>query len=394
MFKAAWTIAKKEFHHFFGDKRLFFSVVVLPGLIMYLMYTFMGQFFTSAFTSDEKYVPVFYCVDAPESAKAIFDNMDCTVTYMDADTDIEPYVTMISDKALDLLIVYSPNFDEEVAAYDATSGVKAPQIEVYYNSSNTESSTYYNVVSELYAGYEATMTNKFDLNGDVSKQYDQATDEDMFASVMGGLIPMLLIMMMTSSCMSLTGDAIAGEKERGTIATLLATPVSRTSIAIGKILSISLMALMSAAVTCTALMASLPKLVAGMGDVNIANMLGVTDYIVLFAVVITTQLMIVSIFSVISAIAKTIKEAGGYSTPIYIVSMLVAMYAGYIGARKNLYMFTIPIYNSAMILTEMFGSGYEIAQVGLTCATNVLIAVICVYILTRLFNSEKVMFSK
>ena len=394
MFKSAWTIAKKEFHHFFGDKRLFFSVVILPGLIMYLMYTFMGQFFTSAFTSDEKYVPVFYCVDAPESAKAIFDNMDCVVDYMDADTDIAPYVTMIGDKALDLLIVYSPNFDEEVAEYEATSGMKAPQIEIYYNSSNKESSTYYGAVSELYAGYEATMTNKFDVNADINKQYDLATDEDMFASILGGMIPMLLIMMMTSSCMSLTGDAIAGEKERGTIATLLATPVSRTSIAIGKILSISLMALMSAAVTCTALMASLPKLVAGLGDINIANMLGVSDYVVLFAVVITTQLMIVSIFSVISALAKSIKEAGGYSTPIYIVSMLVAMYAGYMGARKNLYMFTIPIYNSAMILTEMFGEGYELAQVGVACATNLAISAICVYILTKLFNSEKVMFSK
>jgi len=394
MFKSAWTIAKKEFHHFFGDKRLFFSVVILPGLIMYLMYTFMGQFFTSAFTSDEKYVPVFYCVDAPESAKAIFDNMDCVVDYMDADTDIAPYVTMIGDKALDLLIVYSPNFDEEVAEYEATSGMKAPQIEIYYNSSNKESSTYYGAVSELYAGYEATMTNKFDVNADINKQYDLATDEDMFASILGGMIPMLLIMMMTSSCMSLTGDAIAGEKERGTIATLLATPVSRTSIAIGKILSISLMALMSAAVTCTALMASLPKLGAGLGDINIANMLGVSDYVVLFAVVITTQLMIVSIFSVISALAKSIKEAGGYSTPIYIVSMLVAMYAGYMGARKNLYMFTIPIYNSAMILTEMFGEGYELAQVGVACATNLAISAICVYILTKLFNSEKVMFSK
>lgn len=394
MLKSAWTIAKKEFHHFFGDKRLFFSVVILPGLIMYLMYTFMGQFFTSAFTSDEAYVPVFYCVDAPESARSIFDNMDCTVTYMDADTDIEPYVTMISDKALDLLIVYSHDFDSEVAAYDAASGAKAPQIEVYYNSSSTESSTYYNMISEIYAGYEATMTNKFDINSDITKQYDMATDEDMFASIMGGMIPMLLIMMMTSSCMSLTGDAIAGEKERGTIATLLATPVARTSIAIGKILSISVMALLSASVTCTALMASLPKLVAGLGDVSMTDMLGVTDYLVLLAVVVTTQLMIVSIFSVISAIAKTIKEAGGYSTPIYIISMLVAMYAGYMGARKNLYMFTIPIYNSAMILTEMFGSGYDLLQVGITCGTNIVIALICVYILTRLFNSEKVMFSK
>ncbi len=313
---------------------------------------------------------------------------------MDAGTEIAEYIEMVELKALDLLIVYSPDFDAEVAAYDASSGTKAPQIEVYYNSSNTESSTYYNVVSELYAGYEATMTNKFDVNGDMNKQYDLATEEDMFASILGGLIPMLLIMMMISSCMSLTGDAIAGEKERGTIATLLATPVSRTSIAIGKILSISVMALMSAAVTCAALMASLPKLVAGMGDVSIANMLGVTDYVVLFAVVITTQLMIVSIFSVISAVAKTIKEAGGYSTPIYIVSILVAVYAGYMGARKNLYMFTIPIYNSAMILTEMFGAGYELVQVGVTCAANLMISMICVFILTRLFNSEKVMFSK
>ena len=57
-------------------------------------------------------------------------------------------------------------------------------------------------------------------------------------------------------------------------------------------------------------------------------------------------------------------------------------------------MFTIPIYNSAMILTELFKGGYSGADVAVTVASNLVITAICVYILTRLFNSEKVMFSK
>ena len=394
MFKTAWTIAKKEFKRFFGDRRMLFSVVILPGLLMYVIYSFMGSFMQNAFTTDEKYVPVIYAVNAPESAKLILGSMDMAVSYFDKDADIEGYKELLADKGLDLLIVYPDNFDEEVAAYDASSGTAAPAIEIFYNSAKTESDDYYKMILNVYDSYEAMMINKFDINSDATVRYDMASEQDSFAAVLGGIVPMLLIMMMVSSCMSITGDAIAGEKERGTIATLLVTPVSRSGIALGKIFSVCAIAILSACVTFAALMASVPKLVGGLIDINLFELFTIGDYVTVLFVVISTELMIASVFAVLSGLAKTIKEAGGYATPIYILSIVVSMYAGYAGAKTNLYMFTIPIYNSAMILTELFKGGYSGADVAVTVASNLVITAICVYILTRLFNSEKVMFSK
>jgi sodium transport system permease protein len=71
---------------------------------------------------------------------------------------------------------------------------------------------------------------------------------------------MLIIMFLFSGAMSIGPDSIAGEKERGTIATLLVTPVKRSEIAIGKVMSLSIISLFSATSSFIGIMLSLPKL--------------------------------------------------------------------------------------------------------------------------------------
>ena len=54
-FKAAITVFKKEMKRFFGDKRLCFGTIFLPGLLIFVMYTLMGVFISGAFTPDKSY---------------------------------------------------------------------------------------------------------------------------------------------------------------------------------------------------------------------------------------------------------------------------------------------------------------------------------------------------
>ena len=113
------------------------------------------------------------------------------------------------------------------------------------------------------------------------------------------LLPFLIIVLLFSSCLSIASESIAGEKERGTIATLLITPVKRSSIALGKIFAISVTAFVGAIANFIGLVAALPKLVAG---ANLSmSMYNVGSYVGLLLIIATIIIIAINIIIPIMA---------------------------------------------------------------------------------------------
>ena len=139
--------------------------------------------------------------------------------------------------------------------------------------------------------------------------YDLATAEDTAGSFFAMMMPLLLMMFLYSGCAAVAPESIAGEKERGTIATMLITPIRRSDIAMGKILALAIIAMISAASSTIGAVLSLPKIMGGVTDEVNASIYGVKEYLLLSAVILSTVLVLVTAISVISAYAKTIKEA-------------------------------------------------------------------------------------
>ena len=107
------------------------------------------------------------------------------------------------------------------------------------------------------------MANKFDVNRADSKAdtFDMADDKDSTAQLFSSMLPFLLLIFLYSGCISVAPESIAGEKERGTIASLLITPVKRSHIALGKIAALSIIALLSGASSAIGTIASVPNLI-------------------------------------------------------------------------------------------------------------------------------------
>ena len=68
------TIMKKEFTRFFTDRRMVLTTVLMPGLMIYVLYSFMGSGLASQFETTEDYKASVYAVDLPESMRALEDN--------------------------------------------------------------------------------------------------------------------------------------------------------------------------------------------------------------------------------------------------------------------------------------------------------------------------------
>ncbi len=385
------TIIRKEFSKFFGDKRMVFTTLILPGLMIFLLYSLMGDAIKSFTTVDKSYVYQVYVSNMPDSIRNDVGALNFHITDT---TDIEAAKSDIAEKEADMLIVFPRNFDADVESGDVSDAQKAPNVRIYYNSTSTESANAYSMMQDYLAEYESRLTNRFDINHDEEK-YDLASDKDISGQIYSTMLPMLMMIFLFSGCLGIAPESIAGEKERGTIATLLVTPIKRSELAAGKIISVSALALLSGISSFAGTMLALPKLmgadVQGIG----APAYSAADYLLLLAVILTSILVIVSLISVVSAFAKTVKEATTFVMPLMVVVMLIGVTAMFgSGAPADTVWYLIPLYNSVQCMNGIFSFAYQPVNIAVSLAVNTAVAALLMVVLTKMFNSEKVMFSK
>ena len=391
------TIIKKEFARFFGDRQLLFTTVIMPGLLIYIIYSFMGKGIQKMETEGAEEQVIIRVENLPESIAPILRGIPSTILL--PMPIMEEDMEDLKDKYVDMVVMIFPEaFDSIVDAYDPQSGVAAPNVEIYYNSANNASNRVFHILETSLSAYEDRLSNRFDINRADSeeKHFDMASQDEVLGSILSKLIPMLILMLLFSGVMAIAPSAIAGEKERGTIATLLVTPLRRNELALGKVVSLSDIALLSGISSFVGIVLSLPKMIpTDATGVELGLNFTGADYVVLLLIIFATVLIMASAVSILSALAKDVKNAGTMITPF----MLVVMFCGLTpmfqsGTPENLTAYLIPFYNSIQVMTSVFAHEMRWMPVIVTLAANVVYTGIAVWVLTRMFNSEKVMFSK
>lgn len=388
-------IMKKEFERFFRDRRMVI-MILLPAVLIYVVYSFMGTAMKSMFSPDGDYVPSAFTVNIADPIEGMLQASGINVIHI-TEGEIADTKDRIESKEADICIIFPVGFNALVEDYDVrTSTIPAPNIEIYYNSTVPNSSNVFQLVNAILNNYEASLSNKFDVNRGIEDAGDLATAEDVSASIISSLMPMLLLLFLYTGCVGIAPESIAGEKERGTLATLLVTPLKRSELAIGKILSLGVLSFMSGLITAIATILSLPKMMgaAAEGMLNV-DIYSATDFALLALVILTTILLLVTVISIISAFAKTVKEANTAVMPLMILVMLVGvsgMFGG--GAHTEPVYYLIPLYNSVQSMSGAFARDYSVINMALACVSNLVYACLGGFALTKMFNSEKVMFSR
>jgi sodium transport system permease protein len=160
--------------------------------------------------------------------------------------------------------------------------------------------------------------------------------------------------------------------------------------------SLSAIALLSGLSSFIGIVLSLPKMIqADAEGVELGLNYTGSDYIVLLLIILASVLIMASAVSLLSALAKDVKNAGTMITPFMLVVMLCGLMPMFQnGASENLAVYLIPFYNSIEVMTAVFAHELQWTPVLITLAANIVYTSIAVWGLTRMFNSEKVMFSK
>lgn len=393
-----FVIMKKELRRFFTDTRMLVTVLLLPGLLVYVMYSVMGDAMGNMFTVEDDYV---YRVGvAGDSDLLVYMDVDVPVTYWDTRTETytdtvdgasDPML-LLQEGLLDLYVVFPEDFSEAFAG-SVNHVNPPPHVAVYFNSNETTSQGAYSLVTALLEQLETHFRQKgFTVNTDPTLTYDAAASEDTSAMFFSMLMPMFLTMLLFTGAQAVATESIAGEKERGTMATLLITPLKRSSIAWGKIAALTITAVASGVVTTGFVVASLPKMMQGMITME-TDLYSIGDYILLGLVLISTAVVYVTVISLLSAFAKSVKEAQALVTPLMMVVILIGLTSMFTeGQTVEWFWYLVPLYNSVQSITGIFAAEPDTLGIVITTAVNLAAAGIGVFGLSRMMNSEKVMF--
>ena len=385
-------IIGKELYRFLTDKKILVSIL-LPGVLIFCLYSLMGDALMSGFGHDS----------GEEMRVAVIGESDLLTALADAYAagGGEPSLSVFSaHEAMDSLSEKLKNGEIDLIAQipSGIASLTGPasdtplEIKLYYDSSKTASSEAYALVLSLLDAYESSLSNCFDVNRS-PEMFDLADASELSAMVYSMMMPMLLTMLLFAGCMSATPESIAGEKERGTVATLLITPMKRSHLAIGKVVGSSVTALLSGLSSFIGVMLSLPKL---MGEEVVEGAAySVTDYLLILAVMLSTVLLFVSLISVLSALASSVKEASTMLLPVMILVMGVGisgMFTGSLPSTPALYL--VPIFGSVQAISAVFSFAVEPLSIVFVVLSNLVCTLGLTWLLTRMFSSEKVMFRR
>ena len=218
-----------------------------------------------------------------------------------------------------------------------------------------------------------------------------ASDRQMLGELAGGILPYIFIAFGFLGCMYPAIDLFSGEKERGTIETLLSTPVQRWKILIGKMLVVVLSGLTASFSALFGLFVSIkfldlipdPTLMA-----VVSKILTFPIIIKLFALLLPLTVFFAGIMIPISVYTKSFKEAQSIITPLNIVVVLPAMLGLFPGIELNYLTACIPILNIVLTTKSLIAGNLDYILLAISFLIMLSVAAAAVFVSIRQFGKE------
>ncbi|MCQ5201491.1 ABC transporter permease [Mordavella massiliensis] len=394
----------KEMARIFKDRKMVFSVFLLPVLIMVVILTIISNLAENMEEDLEEHQEIVYIQNQPETFQAFLESgeYDYDLKEVKNDGQRKQAEDEILQGTADLIIEFPENFDSAISQYE--SGDEIPQIKTYYNPSEDYSAQAYQEISGgtleayrqvLLAGRmgNAEATIVFTVNSDNDRMEIQ--DEDKASGkALGLMLPYFITILLFAGAMGIGADMIAGEKERGTMASLLVAPIKRTSIVLGKVFALMVISGISSLIYVAVMVICMPLMMRSMtgtsgGSLNLQ--MDVEQTVMLAFLLVAIAFLYAAIVALISVFAKTTKEATSYIMPVYMLVLVIGLLTMFQTGTPDPSRYYIPIYNSALALQGILAKDITVMQYIVTLAETLVVGGVLTACIARAFKSEKVM---
>lgn len=399
-YKQLRTLYKKEILDVIRDKKTILTMVVLPVLLYPILFLVIMQIMTLVLeTQEESTYYIAYDQVSEEHSKALND-------WISGEEDELEYILKEVESKNPQEDLKAEKIDAYITVEETESQI---QYEIHYLYAATSSNTAANMLKEEIESFSQKVAedNAKEQGLDVDKLLypvvatmdDQSSNESSVGSMLGGIIPFLLITSIVMGCIYPAIDATAGEKERGTLETLLTLPVGNMELIASKFLSVATIAVVSVMMNVISmggvvlyLYSTMNALSEGASDLDVGTF--IPAILITVLCVVAFSLFISAITMIVCSFAKSFKEANNYVTPISLVVMLT----GYIGIiptiELNKTMALIPVANICLLIKNLLVFKYDFTLIVLVLLSNIVYAFISVWLLAKIYNSESILFGE
>ena len=375
-----WIILKKELREVFRDKKSLAMMLIIPIFIPFLVFLMSFLFESQATTDITKYNEIGFAYEVTEIEKTLLESMGINIH---EGTPAEMEQAFLANE----VYVYVTKNNSEYTMHTKTS----------------DESMYATTFMEQYfEEYKKVLQQNILTNENIDPDSvinvitlkEEVTKEDSyFASYMKNYAFLFIIMAITVSATYPATDATAGEKERGTLETLLTFPIKSRDIILGKFLSVSLSSIITGILSFALAFLSL-YFAKDMFTIyaNTDLLYNIPALIIGLLIIIIYSLFISGICIAIASKSKTFKEAQSALTPLTFISLFPSMIAFMIGMPMNNILAFVPFLNISMIFTDINNGIFNGIHIALMFISMLIYIVIILYIIIKQYKSEKVLF--
>ena len=377
-----WNILKKELREMFRDKKSLSMMLVIPIFVPLIVLGMSALFDVQANKDIEEYNKIGFAYELSEEEKNIAKELDIEV--IEGNTD--ELKTRYENDEIDLYITKDGNKyiingnDSEVTTY-----------------AKTLMESYFNVYKEyLQSGYlQENNVNPNDVLNIITVEENITEEENMFVSYIRNYAFVFIIMAITVSATYPATDTTAGERERGTLETLLTFPIKSRDIIVGKFLAVTIASILTGIISLILSIISVAIAQNAFSIYEGLNIMFSPISIVLSVIIIIAYSFFISGLCIaIASSSKTFKEAQSALTPLTFISLFPGMIAFMIGVTGTPLLSIIPFINYTVVFTDTSAGNVDWLNIALMVVSTIIyISIVLTYIIKQ-YKSEKILFSK
>jgi sodium transport system permease protein len=392
------VVYRKELTEWLRDRRTLISTVLVPLLAFPLLMVGITALATVMIGNAEKEIPKIMILGGDDSPQLLerlhkLDKLKI-VPYADNWKD------QISNKDIRAAVEIPRGF--QTALTDGT----AQTVNIYFYQGELKSSFGADHLQKAIEEYRdsvvkdrlaaknlpASVLKPFEI-----KQVNVAPPEKVSGANIGGFIGYAVILLCLTGAMYPAIDLTAGEKERGTIETILSSPISRFDLVLGKFLLVFSASLVSAILSVTSMGLSFAvlghsHLMKSSGEQSLNLNLGLTSVVAVFFMALPLAVLFSAVLMTIALFAKTYKEAQSYLTPLTFLVVIPAVASVMPGVELTPKLALIPVLNTSLVCKEIITGTYHWNSIILIFTSTCVYALAAIFLAVKMFQREGVLF--
>ncbi|HDQ44532.1 MAG TPA: ABC transporter permease [bacterium] len=394
--KTILIVFLKEWKDTLRDRRTLIAMIVVPLLLFPLLFGISSRMFKAQVETARSKTLRIGLISYGQASGLREMLLGREDVYLIEELTVDEGKRLVREDSLNGLFVLVPDFDQRIET------LRQGALAFYYKSKERHGIEILRMNEILDAYRERLRRKRFDaLRLDISlietlavEETNLSTQKEQIANMIGGFLPYIFIIFCFMGGMYPAIDLAAGEKERGTLETLLSTPARRFHILMGKFGVVTLVGLGSATISILGLYLGIrtdPDLPQEFLK-SILGMFEVRSIIMVFLLLVPLSVLSAGIQLSISMLAKTFKEAQSQLTPLMMVVIVPAFLGLMPGMELSFWTALIPILNVSLATKAIIAGVSNPGLYAVVYFSSGVIAVLSLAFCARFFVREETLF--